>query len=285
MPDNPTTSTAASTSINFCEHCGKPRNAGNFCVYCGAPLAPHAQSAATDQPNAEQAPGSEPGVQRPEARPSAAAEGGGPSADPQPSVQSREWLPIAAVVALVLTLVGGTVVLLVALGGEAGNDVKVTAPPDEKDRVRALAADTTLYSSFQTSRLIGVNPAGWSLGHRDQRQGQELIATWIDPLARDSQLEIASQPGAKSAANRAEAARSDARRQVDYRQRSFGKVRLAGGRSAYLLAFTSVNGAEIDYFFNRCKTGVRVRGIASRKRIAELQPRLDVVAAVVQPKC
>jgi hypothetical protein len=185
------------------------------------------------------------------------------------------------------------VLLLLALGGSAGKNVK-SASATREQALRLLAANGTttvsrvapgLFALVNAGKLSAAVPAGWRA--TAQAAGGATRAEFADPQRPSSTLTIVAQKeGAGSEHNRAAAARKAAGEKGNTID-SFGVVTFPGGRQAWRLNYAAGGVVHETYFFSACNRAVAmVVDIASTSSVFhQEQASLEATAASAEPQC
>jgi hypothetical protein len=184
-------------------------------------------------------------------------------------------------------------VLLLALGGSAGKNVK-SASATREQALQLLAANGTttvsraapgLFALVTAGKLTASVPAGWRA--TAQTAGDATRAEFADPKDPASTLTIVAQKEASgSEHSRALAARKTLTGKGDA-VRSLGTVAFPGGRQAWRLTYSAAGAVHETYFFSACNGGeTMVVDIAATNSMLEHeQATLQAVAAGAEPQC
>ncbi|HYM54280.1 MAG TPA: hypothetical protein VES97_02875 [Solirubrobacteraceae bacterium] len=194
-----------------------------------------------------------------------------------------------------ILVAGLVVVLLLALGGSAGKNVKSTAVTREQALALLAANGTTTVSSaapglfalVTTGKLSTIVPAGWRA--TAQAGSGTTRAEFADPKHPGSTLTIVAQSGGGGGGNdhnRAGAAER-AVRSKGYTVSSYGPITFPGGREAWHLTYTDPTSTHETYFYSACKgsAAMVVDIAASSSAFQRAQPLLEATAASAEPLC
>jgi hypothetical protein len=193
----------------------------------------------------------------------------------------------------VLIVAAIVVVLLLALGGSAGKNVKSTLVTREQ-ALQLLAANGTttvsraapgLFAVVQTPGLTALVPAGWRA--TAQAASGATRAEFADPQQPSSTLTIVAQKGAGgNDVKRALAARGRVKSK-GYTENAFGRIAFPGGREVWRLSYTNAVVTHETYFYSACKgrDAMVVDVSASSNAFAKEQATLGVAAAGAEPQC
>jgi len=301
------------TATEYCPNCGVPiSDPSPYCGSCGAALsepepttvaaagagsrAPQSRAgqsaaAAASAPEPSHGVSSAPTTTPPAGPP---PPGTPPPAGDQPSRGSRGWLPLAAVGGAVVLVAGLVAVLLLALGGSAGKNVKNSAVTREQALALLAANGTTtvsnaapgLFALVTAGKLRSIVPAGWRA--TAQAEGGTTRAEFANPKHPSSTLTIVAQAGGgASDHSRAGAAEATVRRK-GYTVSSYGPITFPGGREVWHLTYAAPTSTHETYFYSTCKGGSTAMVIdiaASSSEFAQEQPALEAAAASAQPVC
>jgi hypothetical protein len=288
------------SNSKYCPDCGVAVTEPSvFCSSCGAALdepkqAPHAAAGAPAAPG----PAAQAGPQAVAGAQSSAAQGppapgvGSPSGAPTEAA-SRAWIPFAVIGGAIVGVAGLVVILLLALGGSAGNNVK-SAAATRAQALQLLAANGTttvspaapgLFAVVQAGRLNVVVPAGWRA--TAQAASSATRAEFADPKQPTSNLTIVDEKGAGgNNRGRALAARKSVSHK-GYLENHFGRITFPGGRAAWQLTYTGAGATHATYFYSACNgsDAMVVDVSTTSQAFQKEQTRLGVAAASAEPLC
>jgi hypothetical protein len=298
----------------YCHSCGVGIGEPSaFCSNCGAvlvepdtvsaPSGAHEHTASevprsSLPPDAHRAPpprpeilGSGPSVQ---ARPPTGTPPPATTSDPGAGTPGRphRWLPIAALAGAAVLVTGVVVIVLLALGGSAGRDVK-GASATRNQALQLLAANGTttvsraapgLFAVVKTGNLSALVPAGWQA--TAQAASGTARAEFADPKHSSSTLTIVAQAGAGNEHKSALAARSAAQSK-GYAESSFGRIAFPGGRGAWHLTYAKSGVTHETYFYSACggHDTLVVDTSAASTAFPTAQATLQAAAAGAEPLC
>ncbi|HST54699.1 MAG TPA: zinc ribbon domain-containing protein [Solirubrobacteraceae bacterium] len=301
----------------YCSNCGVAiTDPSSFCSSCGARVAGElAQQPATPAPGNVPHQGSMAhvpsvhGEPRPAASPppASATPASGPPASPPPGgappdasspsdkapLRSRSWVPSAAIATSALLVTALVVILLLALGGSAGKNVK-SASVTRTQALQLLAANGTttvsraapgLYAVVKAGHLNVIVPAGWRA--TAQTASSATRAEFADPKQSSSTLTIVSEKGAGGNDHRRALAARKSIVRKGYAESAFGRVVFPGGREAWRLTYANAGTTHSTYFYSAChgEQGMVVDASAASPAFEHEQTTLAAAAASAEPLC
>jgi len=218
--------------------------------------------------------------------PPAPASGEGPPSGP------RRWVPIAAVGGGAALVAGVVAVVLLALGGSAGKNVK-GASVTRTQALRLLAANGTttvsraapgLFAVVKTGNLSALVPAGWRA--TAQAASGTARAEFADPNHPSSTLTIVAQVGAGNEHGSALAARRAARSK-GYSESSFGRIAFPGRSASLAFDLRQVrrNARNVLLLGVQCQRHAGSRRVGSELGLPQGTGTLQAAAAGAEPLC
>jgi len=149
------------------------------------------------------------------------------------------------------------------------------------------AADS-MHRSFQLRRdanLVTLVPQNWQGGHVPG-PAHVTREVFIDPDRTAYSMTIEMQRNAMDAAGtRARLKLAELRRRAGFRLRFYGRVRLPGGRVAWLIEYTVVGVAHAVYLYSGCAPTVAMSVDVSAPTRADLAGPLSQLAFATGPLC
>lgn len=221
---------------------------------------------------------------------------GGPPGTPgatSSSSPARSWLPFAAILGAVAAAAGLVAVLLLALGGSAGHNVK-NASITRTEALQLLAANgvTTvsqaapgLFAAAHAGRITALVPAGWRA--TAQAANSAARAEFSDPKQTSSTLTIVDlQHASGSDHTRAVAARHSVATK-GYTRSYFGPTTFPGGRSGWRLTYSSGGVTHSTYFYSACNgSDAMVIDVSAPTPLFQReQATLEIAAQNAEPQC
>jgi hypothetical protein len=184
-------------------------------------------------------------------------------------------------------------VLLVALGGSAGKDLKSTSVT-RAQALQLLAANGTttvsrvspgLFAAVSTGKLGALVPAGWRA--TAQTGSATTRAEFADPKHPDSTLTIVAQKGTGVSDHRRALSARAAVKVRGYPQTAFGPIGFPGGREAWRLTYVKGGATHETYFYSGCNGGAAmvVDVSAARGEFTRDQATLGTAVASAEPLC
>jgi hypothetical protein len=302
----------------YCHNCGTAiGEPSSFCASCGAALAepepagvsgggattraaaaapPSSAQLAPERLAGQAAPRGTPpmaGVPSPEAPPAAQGPPTGPPGGSAEPSGSKRWLPFVAAGGGVIAIAALVAILLIALGGSAGKDVKSTSVT-RAQALQLLAANGTttvsrvspgLFAAVSTGKLGALVPAGWRA--TAQTENATTRAEFADPKHPDSTLTIVTQKGTGVSDHRRALSARAAVKVRGFTQTAFGPVGFPGGREAWRLTYDKGNAIHETYFYSGCNgaAAMVVDVSAARSEFTRDQATLGTAVASAEPLC
>jgi hypothetical protein len=208
-------------------------------------------------------------------------------------IAARKWIPFAAIGGGIVLIAAVVAVLLVALGGSAGSNVKNTSAT-RVQALQLLAANGTttvsrvapgLFALVTTGKLSAIVPAGWRA--TGQAANGAARAEFADPRHPNSTITIVSQAGsAASDHSRALSARRAVKAR-GYSESAFGPVSFPGGREPWRVTYVKAGVTHETFFYTACEgaAAMVVDVSATSVAFAHEQATLRAAVAGAEPAC
>lgn len=200
-----------------------------------------------------------------------------------PGRKGLPWLAIGLSSGVVLILVAAVAVVLLLTGGKPARTRSLRAQSTQLTNV--LLATHGLYAATRKPSYAALLPAGWQVSASTAMGLSDgLIAR--SPVDTGATLLIGriAKP-AKTMADQAKVLLKSASSLRGFHEESSGAIRLAGGRSAWLVAFTAKGQSNADYLLRSCNRTFEVAAQLPTSRASLLAARVLVIANTLQGNC
>jgi hypothetical protein len=202
-------------------------------------------------------------------------------------------MPYAAVSGAAVLVAVLVAILLLAVGGSAGKNLKSNAVTREQALALLAANGTTtvspaapgLFAFVTTGKLSTIIPAGWRA--TSQAASGTTRAEFADPKHPGSTVTIVAQSAVRGSNHGRAAAAVSAVKRKGGTVSSYGSTGFAGGREAWQLTYADSGLTHQTYFYTACggKTAMVVDVAASSSFFQQTQATLAAVAASAEPSC
>jgi hypothetical protein len=208
--------------------------------------------------------------------------------------------PSIACRALVLVVFGATSLGLASCSG--GGEAKtvtllktvptLTKPPSRRHRetpppptAPPTARAPTVYSSYSASLYDAEVPRGWDALEDESSHGEFVRSKWRNPSDPNTSVLVDAVAGENTPAEeKAASIRAATSSSPGYSELSFAPTTVAGLAGAKWV-FQIRGDRRVDYFANKCSTGIAVLGSTSPSRFSSLEATFAHVADSISFTC
>jgi hypothetical protein len=206
---------------------------------------------------------------------------------------ARRWIPFAAIGGGIVLIAAVVAVLLIALGGSAGKDVK-GASATRTEALQLLAANGTttvsrvapgLFALATTGKLTTIVPAGWRA--TAQAANGAARAEFADTKNSNSTLTIVANKGGQASDHRRALSARSAVKKRGYSEGAFGAITFPGGREVWRVSYVKAGVTHETFFYSACQgaAAMVVDVSATSNSFTREQPTLRAAAASAEPVC